>query len=142
MLRKVMALCQCHGVTLNLHNHTYEVEHDLHDLKGTLARIPGVKLGPDLNWLVVAEWIRSGSCGTTATRSCFSTCATRNATAHGRSHGGGQHDYRAIAAALREINFAGDAVIELAHPAGFKAHPPAAGEPQDQPSVRAHHTGY
>ena len=37
---------------LNLHNHTYEVENQLHDLKGTLARIPDVKLGPDLNWLI------------------------------------------------------------------------------------------
>ncbi len=39
---------------LNLHNHTYEVENELYDLKGTLARIPGIKLGPDLNWLVRA----------------------------------------------------------------------------------------
>ena len=48
------ALCQQHGVVLNLHNHTYEVADDLHDLKGTLSRIPDVKLGPDLNWLVRA----------------------------------------------------------------------------------------
>ena len=36
----------------NLHNHNYEVENDMHDLKGTLARLPHTKLGPDLNWLV------------------------------------------------------------------------------------------
>ena len=52
VLRKIIALCEAHGVVLNLHNHTYEVVDDLHDLKGTLARIPEVKLGPDLNWLV------------------------------------------------------------------------------------------
>ena len=52
LLRKMIRLCQSHGITLNLHNHTYEVVDNLHDLKGTLARIPDVKLGPDLNWLV------------------------------------------------------------------------------------------
>src|SRR5262249_12346957 len=41
-----------HGIVLNLHNHTYEVVNDMHDLKGTLERIPDVKLGPDLNWLI------------------------------------------------------------------------------------------
>ena len=52
LLRKLIALCNDHGIVLNLHNHTYEVENQLHDLKGTLARIPDVKLGPDLNWLI------------------------------------------------------------------------------------------
>ena len=47
LLRKVIALCRANGVVLNLHNHTYEVQDNLHDLKGTLARIPDVKLGPD-----------------------------------------------------------------------------------------------
>jgi sugar phosphate isomerase/epimerase len=51
LLRKIMALCSDNGVVLNLHNHTYEVENGMHDLNGTLARIPQVKLGPDLNWL-------------------------------------------------------------------------------------------
>ena len=40
---------------MNLHNHTYEVENGEHDLKGTLKRIPDVKLGPDLNWLLRAK---------------------------------------------------------------------------------------
>ena len=52
LLRKLIRLCNDHGIVLNLHNHTYEVENQLHDLKGTLARIPDVKLGPDLNWLI------------------------------------------------------------------------------------------
>ena len=52
LLRKIMALCLANGVVLNLHNHTYEVADDLYDLKGSLSRIPDVKLGPDLNWLV------------------------------------------------------------------------------------------
>jgi len=52
LLRNIIAVCEKNKVVLNLHNHTYEVENDLHDLKGTLARIPDAKLGPDLNWLV------------------------------------------------------------------------------------------
>ena len=52
MLRKIIALGKAHGVVLNLHNHTYEVADNLYDLKGTLERIPDVKLGPDFNWLV------------------------------------------------------------------------------------------
>src|SRR5687768_13944071 len=54
LLRQLIALCDSHGVLLNLHNHTYEVENDEHDLRGTLARVPDVKLGPDLNWLLRA----------------------------------------------------------------------------------------
>ncbi|MGD0733479.1 MAG: hypothetical protein ABR956_19600, partial [Terracidiphilus sp.] len=52
LLRKLIMICGANGVVLNLHNHTYEVENGMHDLKGTLARIPDIKLGPDLNWLV------------------------------------------------------------------------------------------
>ena len=46
LLRKIQGICADHGVEANLHNHTYEVINDLHDLKGTLARIPDIKLGP------------------------------------------------------------------------------------------------
>ena len=48
VLRKIIAIGQANGVVLNLHNHTYEIADDLYDLKGTLARIPDVKLGPDI----------------------------------------------------------------------------------------------
>jgi len=40
LLRKLIALCQEHGIVLNLHNHTYEVVNGLYDLKGTLAEFP------------------------------------------------------------------------------------------------------
>lgn len=49
LLREIIAIAEKHHMTVNLHNHTYEV---VDDLKGTLARIPDAKLGPDLNWLV------------------------------------------------------------------------------------------
>ncbi len=52
LLKKIRHICEDHGIQANLHNHTYEIENDMHDLKGTLARIPDFKLGPDLNWLI------------------------------------------------------------------------------------------
>jgi sugar phosphate isomerase/epimerase len=52
LLKKIMKFCEEHGIQPNLHNHTYEVENDLYDLKGTLERIPDAKLGPDVNWLI------------------------------------------------------------------------------------------
>ena len=52
LLKDIWKVCAKNGIQPNLHNHTYEVENNMHDLKGTLARIPGIALGPDLNWLV------------------------------------------------------------------------------------------
>ncbi|MEO7767196.1 MAG: sugar phosphate isomerase/epimerase, partial [Ferruginibacter sp.] len=54
ILKQIFAICDDHGIEANLHNHTYEVENGMHDLKGTMERIPGIKLGPDLNWLIRA----------------------------------------------------------------------------------------
>ena len=121
LLRKIIALCQANGVVLNLHNHTYEVVDDLHDLKGTMSRIPDVKLGPDLNWLVrggvePVKFIRQY-----AKQIVF--LHLRDQKADGRwseAMGEGNMDYRAIGKALHEIGFQGHAVIELAHEANFK----------------------
>jgi sugar phosphate isomerase/epimerase len=105
---------------LNLHNHTYEVEHGAHDLNGTVARVPGVKLGSDLNWLVrggvdpVAFLRQHGD------RIVF--LHLRDQHADGRwseAMGEGDMDYAAIGRALREIGFTGPAVVELAHERGF-----------------------
>ncbi len=119
-LTQIIALGKKLGVVVNLHNHTYEVENDFHDLNGTLARLPEVKLGPDLNWLIrgggdpVAFIRRHGK------RIVF--LHLRDQVANGRwveSMGEGTTDFAAIAAALREVGFAGDAVIELAHEKDF-----------------------
>jgi sugar phosphate isomerase/epimerase len=121
LLRKIMALCKAHGVVLNLHNHTYEVENHEHDLKGTLARIPDVKLGPDLNWLVRAgvdpvDFIRRYG-----KRIVFLHLRDQKADgAWPEAMGEGNTDYVAIGRELHKINFSGDAVIELAHENGFK----------------------
>ena len=121
LLRKINAICAENRVVMNLHNHTYEVENNLHDLKGTLARIPDSKLGPDLNWLVrggvdPVEFIR-----TYGKKIVF--LHLRDQKADGKwceAMGEGAMDYVAIGKALREIDFTGDAVIELAHESGFK----------------------
>ncbi len=121
LLAKIFAVCEQNGVVPNLHNHTYEVENDLYDLKGTLARLPGTKLGPDLNWLV-----RGGVDPAAFLRQYGSHIVflhLRDQHQDGRwseALGEGDMDYQAIAATLREIHFQGDAVIELAHERDFK----------------------
>ena len=121
MLRRIFTLCAKHGITPNLHNHTYEVENDLHDLKGTLARLPEAKLGPDLNWL-----LRGGVNPAAFIRQYGEKIVflhLRDQKKNGRwseALGEGDMDYKAIAAALKEVGFQGDAVIELALERGFK----------------------
>ncbi len=119
-LKKIIAMCQRNGIQLNLHNHTYEVEDNLYDLKGTLARVPNAKLGPDLNWLVrggvdPVEFIRRFG-----DRIVF--LHLRDQKADGKwseAMGEGNMDYLAIGRALHEVKFSGDAVIELAHEKDF-----------------------
>jgi sugar phosphate isomerase/epimerase len=121
LLRKIMALCQAHGIVLNLHNHTYEVQENEYDLKGTLARIPDVKLGPDLNWLLRAGVDPAGFIRRYGNRIVF--LHLRDQKADGtwpEAMGEGDMDYAAIGRELRKIDFAGDAVIELAHEKDFK----------------------
>jgi sugar phosphate isomerase/epimerase len=121
ILRKIIAFGQAHGVVLNLHNHTYEVENGLHDLHGTLARIPDVKLGPDLNWLVrggvdPVEFIHQYG-------KQIVFMHIRDQKGDGKwseAVGEGSMDYVGIAKALHAIPFTGDAVIELAHEKGFQ----------------------
>ena len=121
LLRRIMKLCRDNGVELNLHNHTYEVENDMYDLRGTLARIPEVKLGPDLNWLV-----RGGVDPVTFIETFGESIVflhLRDQNADGRwseAMGEGDMDYVAIGRALRAANFSGEAVIELAHERNFK----------------------
>ncbi len=121
LLRKIMAVAEKHGVVVNIHNHTYEVVDDLHDLRGTLARIPGAKLGPDLNWLV-----RGGVDPAWFIREYGDQIVflhLRDQYKNGRwseALGEGDMDYAAIAKALRDVKFSGIAVIELAHEGDFK----------------------
>ena len=115
LLRKIISLCEANDVVLNLHNHTYEVENNMHDLRGTLARIPDVKLGPDINWLIrggidPVQFIKQYS-------SQIVFLHLRDQKADGtwsEAMGEGDTDFLKIAQALNEIHFTGDAVVELA----------------------------
>jgi sugar phosphate isomerase/epimerase len=121
LLKKIIAIGEAHGVVLNLHNHTYEVRDDMHDLRGTLARIPNVKLGPDLNWL-----LRGGVDPVRFIRRFAGQIVflhLRDQKADGtwsEALGEGDMDYVAIGKALRAVHFGGDAVIELAHERNFR----------------------
>lgn len=116
VLRQIFEICKAHQVVPNLHNHTYEVQNGLHDLKGTLARIPDAKLGPDLNWLV-----RGGVDPVQFIRQYGKQIVflhLRDQKKDGtwpEALGEGAMDYVAIGKALHEVGFHGTAVIELAY---------------------------
>ena len=120
LLRKLISLGEKKGIVLNLHNHTAEVENNMYDLRGTLKRIPDVKLGPDLNWLLRAginpvDFLREY-------RKQIVFMHLRDQLSNGKwpeSMGEGNVNFREIADVMKEINFQGDAIIELAHENGF-----------------------
>lgn len=115
LLRKILKVCEKNEVQANIHNHTFEVVNDMHDLKGIIARIPDIKLGPDLNWLV-----RGGVDPVWFIRNYGKQMVymhIRDQNAEGKwteAVGEGVMDFPAIATALREINYKGRAAIELA----------------------------
>lgn len=121
ILREIIKFGNEHGVVLNLHNHTYEVRDGEYDLSGTLARIPDVKLGPDLNWLVRAgidpvDFIRRHG-----DHMVFMHLRDQKADgAWPEAMGEGVTDYVAIGKELHRINYSGNAAIELAHEKNFK----------------------
>lgn len=120
ILKRIISLCRKKGIVLNLHNHTVEVENNLFQLRETLKRVPEVKLGPDLNWLLRAginpvDFLREF-------RKKIVFLHLRDQLSNGKwpeSMGEGNVDFREIADVLREIHFRGEAVIELAHERGF-----------------------
>ncbi|WP_026463547.1 sugar phosphate isomerase/epimerase family protein [Adhaeribacter aquaticus] len=115
LLLKILQICKKNKVEANLHNHTYEVKNNLHDLKGTLARIPDMKLGPDINWL-----IRGGVDPVWFIQSYGKQMVyihLRDQDANGtwtEAVGEGSTDFLAIAQALKKVSFKGQAAIELA----------------------------
>lgn len=121
VLRKIIALCNANGVLLNLHNHTYEVVDHQYDLKGTLERIPEVKLGPDLNWLVRGGVDPMNFIREYGKRIVFLHLRDQNADGRwSEALGEGAMDYPAIGKALHDIAFQGPAIIELAHEGNFQ----------------------
>jgi sugar phosphate isomerase/epimerase len=99
----------------NLHNHTFEVINNLHDLKGTLARIPDIKLGPDLNWLVRGGIDPVWFIKTYGKQMVY--MHIRDQDANGQwteAVGEGVTNFPQIAQALKEMNYQGNAAVELA----------------------------
>jgi sugar phosphate isomerase/epimerase len=119
LLTKLITLGSTKGIVLNLHNHTAEVSNNMFDLRGTLKRIPDIKLGPDLNWLLRAgvnpvDFLREF-------RKQIVFLHLRDQLSDGKwpeSLGEGDVNFREIADVLKEISFEGDAIIELAHENG------------------------
>lgn len=120
LLRKLVKLGDDKGIVLNLHNHVYEVKDNMHDLKGTLKRIPDIQLGPDLNWLERAGVDPIEFLDVYQNNICF--LHLRDQYENGlwsESLGEGDMDFVEIGKKLKEIKFDGDVMIELAFENNF-----------------------
>ena len=115
VLKKAIKVCVKNGIEPNLHNHTFEVVNGMHDLKGTLARVPEIKLGPDLNWLLRGGVDPVWFIKTYGQQIVYLHIRDQDATGKWtEAVGEGVTDFPAIAKALREIKYSGKAAIELA----------------------------
>lgn len=120
ILKVLVKKCEDHGIVPNLHNHTYEVENDLHDLKGTLARIPDLKLGPDINWLIRGGVDPVEFINTYGKQIVYVHFRDQYANGEWTEYlGQGNTDFGSIAKALQEQGFSGQTAIELAFPSNF-----------------------
>ncbi|HVG40549.1 MAG TPA: sugar phosphate isomerase/epimerase [Chitinophagaceae bacterium] len=114
-LKKIMLICDKNEIQPNLHNHTFEVINDLHDLKGTLKRIPNIKLGPDLNWLVRGGVDPVWFIKTYGHQMVYIHIRDQNADGKWtEAVGEGVIDFPAIAKALKQMKYKGRAAVELA----------------------------
>ncbi len=114
ILKKLIQMGNNRGIVLNLHNHTYEVEDNLFDLGNTLKRIPDVKLGPDLAWLERAGVNPTGFLKKFKKNIVFMHLRDQANNKWTEALGEGDTDFAAIGNTIREIQFNGDIVIELA----------------------------
>jgi len=122
ILKKIIAICKENSIEANLHNHTYEVENGMHDLKGTLKRIPTIKLGPDLNWLIRAGVDPVEFINTYGKQITYLHIRDQYKDGTWTEYvGQGVTDFPAIANALNAQNFKGQVAIELAFPDNFTA---------------------
>lgn len=120
LLRKLIAIGESKGIVLNLHNHTYEVENNLFDMGGTLKRIPDIKLGPDLNWLLRAQVDPIAFLKKYKDNIVFIHLRDQlNSGKWPESVGEGNVDFEKIGETLKTIGFRGDIILELAHEDGF-----------------------
>lgn len=115
-LNEILNICGKRNIVPNLHNHTYEVKEGMYDLRETLLRVPDLRLGPDLNWLV-----RGGVDPVAFIREYGHRMVymhLRDQRPDGKwteAVGEGSIDFPAIAKALKSVNFSGAAAVELAY---------------------------
>jgi sugar phosphate isomerase/epimerase len=115
LLKKLIPYCASKGILLNIHNHTYEVVNELHDLKGTLERVPELKLGPDLNWLIRGGIDPVGFIKTYHKQIVYMHLRDQKASGKwAEALGEGITDFKSIAATLKRLGYRGDAAVELA----------------------------
>jgi sugar phosphate isomerase/epimerase len=115
VVKNIISICERSNIQPNLHNHTFEVANGMHDLKGTLARIPGVKLGPDLNWLIRGGVDPVWFIETYGHQMVYMHLRDQYGSGKWTEYlGQGVTDFPAIAKALQKVNFKGRAAIELA----------------------------
>ncbi|WP_350287412.1 sugar phosphate isomerase/epimerase [uncultured Croceitalea sp.] len=120
LLKKIRSICADNGIVANLHNHTYEVENDMHDLKGSLARLPDFPLGPDLNWLIRAGIDPVQFINTYGEQIVYLHIRDQYKNGTWSEYvGQGNTDFQAIGLALKAQNFSGQAAVELAFPNDF-----------------------
>jgi sugar phosphate isomerase/epimerase len=115
LLKKILKVCDRNSIQANLHNHTFEVENELHDWKGILERVPEIKLCPDINWLIRGGVDPVWFIDTYGDRMVYMHIRDQDAIGEWtRAVGEGVTDFPAIAEALQRVNFKGRAAIELA----------------------------
>lgn len=115
-LQEIMRICAQRNMVPNLHNHTYELRNDMHDLKETLQRVPHIKLGPDINWLIRGGVNPVDFIETYGSKIVYLHLRDQKATGKWtEALGEGVTDFAAIASALKRINFSGLAAVELAY---------------------------
>lgn len=127
LLKEIRKICHGSGVGANLHNHTYEVANGMHDLKGTLARIPDMELGPDLNWLIRGGIDPVSFIKTYGHQIVYMHIRDQYADGRWTEYvGQGVTNFAAIADALRGVAFRGRAAIELAFEKNYVPKEPLA----------------
>lgn len=114
VVREMIGICADHGVTLDQHNHTYEAEWDLHEIRGMLQRIPELRLGPDLNWLLRAGVDPYDFLRRYRDRIVFMHLRGERDGRWTEALGEGEEDLDELAATLKEIGYEGPVGVELA----------------------------
>lgn len=117
-LNEILNICAKRNIVPNLHNHTYELRDGMHDLRETLLRVPDLKLGPDLNWLVRGGVDPIAFINQYGHRMVYMHLRDQHANGKwSEAVGEGVMDFKGIAAALKKINYSGMAAVELAYDA-------------------------